>query len=77
MSSTMKATSSALLTDLYQLTMARAYHELGMQGTAVFELFVAGCREVVASSSRRASSRWCSTCRRCGSAPTTSSFSTA
>jgi len=29
-----------LLTDLYELTMARAYHELGMQETAVFELFV-------------------------------------
>ena len=32
--------SPALLTDLYELTMARAYHELGMQQTAVFELFV-------------------------------------
>ncbi len=32
--------SSALLTDLYQLTMAHAYFELGMRETAVFELFV-------------------------------------
>jgi nicotinate phosphoribosyltransferase len=31
---------SALLTDLYELTMARAYHDLGMQEVAVFELFV-------------------------------------
>jgi nicotinate phosphoribosyltransferase len=31
---------SALLTDFYQLTMARAYFELGMDETAVFELFV-------------------------------------
>jgi hypothetical protein len=31
---------SALLTDLYQLTMANAYFELGMRETAVFELFV-------------------------------------
>lgn len=30
----------ALLTDFYQLTMAQAYFELGMGGTAVFELFV-------------------------------------
>ncbi|MBV8405439.1 MAG: nicotinate phosphoribosyltransferase [Gammaproteobacteria bacterium] len=30
----------ALLTDLYQLTMAQAYFELGMQERAVFELFV-------------------------------------
>jgi nicotinate phosphoribosyltransferase len=29
----------ALFTDLYQLTMARAYLERGMTGTAVFELF--------------------------------------
>lgn len=28
-----------LFTDLYELTMARAYHEEGMEGTAVFELF--------------------------------------
>ncbi|HEU4624114.1 MAG TPA: nicotinate phosphoribosyltransferase [Steroidobacteraceae bacterium] len=32
--------SEALLTDLYQLTMAHAYFKLGMRGTAVFELFV-------------------------------------
>ena len=32
--------SSALLTDLYQLTMLSAYYELGMQQTAVFEFFV-------------------------------------
>ena len=31
---------SALLTDLYQLTMAHAYFEFGMHETAVFELFV-------------------------------------
>ena len=31
---------SALLTDLYQLTMLQAYYERGMTGTAVFELFV-------------------------------------
>jgi nicotinate phosphoribosyltransferase len=36
----MKPGESVLLTDLYELTMARAYHELGMQETAVFELFV-------------------------------------
>jgi len=29
-----------LVTDLYQLTMLSAYHELGMQRTAVFELYV-------------------------------------
>jgi nicotinate phosphoribosyltransferase len=32
--------SSALLTDLYQLTMAHAYFKLGMRESAVFELFV-------------------------------------
>ena len=32
--------SGALLTDLYQLTMAHAYFELGMHESAVFELFV-------------------------------------
>ena len=31
---------SVLVTDLYQLTMANAYFELGMHETAVFELFV-------------------------------------
>src|SRR5580704_8744081 len=31
---------SALLTDLYQLTMAHAYFQLGMNDTAVFELSV-------------------------------------
>jgi Nicotinate phosphoribosyltransferase (NAPRTase) N-terminal domain len=31
---------NALLTDLYQLTMAQAYYELGMSEIAVFELFV-------------------------------------
>jgi nicotinate phosphoribosyltransferase len=36
----MKPTAPALLTDLYQLTMAQAYFELGMNGSAVFELFV-------------------------------------
>jgi nicotinate phosphoribosyltransferase len=32
--------SSALLTDLYQLTMLQAYLDRGMAGTAVFEFFV-------------------------------------
>ena len=32
--------ASALLTDLYQLTMLQAYYEQEMTGTAVFELFV-------------------------------------
>jgi nicotinic acid phosphoribosyltransferase len=32
--------SSALLTDLYQLTMLQGYFEQGMQETAVFEFFV-------------------------------------
>jgi nicotinate phosphoribosyltransferase len=36
----MTARVSALLTDLYQLTMLNAYHARGMEGTAVFELFV-------------------------------------
>ena len=31
---------SALLTDLYQLTMLQAYHDEGMDDTAVFEFFV-------------------------------------
>lgn len=31
---------SALFIDLYELTMAQAYFELGMHDTAVFELFV-------------------------------------
>jgi nicotinate phosphoribosyltransferase len=31
---------SALLTDLYQLTMLQAYHDEGLDQTAVFELFV-------------------------------------
>ena len=34
------ASGSALLTDLYQLTMMSAYYELGMEQTAVFEFFV-------------------------------------
>ena len=33
-------TTSALLTDLYQLTMLQAYHDRGMNETAVFEFFV-------------------------------------
>jgi nicotinate phosphoribosyltransferase len=33
-------TTSALLTDLYQLTMLQGYYEHGMQETAVFEFFV-------------------------------------
>lgn len=36
----MNVGASALLTDLYQLTMAHAYFKLGMRDTAVFELFV-------------------------------------
>jgi nicotinate phosphoribosyltransferase len=36
----MKAAARALLTDLYQLTMAQAYFEQGMTDAAVFELFV-------------------------------------
>lgn len=32
--------SSALLTDLYQLTMLQGYFDQGMEGTAVFEFFV-------------------------------------
>jgi nicotinate phosphoribosyltransferase len=36
----MNARESALLTDLYELTMGHAYYELGMRDTAVFELFV-------------------------------------
>ena len=31
--------SSVLLTDLYELTMLQAYHDRGMNGTAVFEFF--------------------------------------
>ena len=36
----MNPCSSALLTDLYQLTMVQAYVEQGMMDTAVFEFFV-------------------------------------
>lgn len=36
----MQRSHGALLTDLYQLTMGQAYFDLGMSGTAVFELFV-------------------------------------
>ena len=36
----MRSQSSPLLLDLYQLTMAHAYFELGMNDTAVFETFV-------------------------------------
>ncbi len=36
----MKSAEAALVTDLYQLTMAQAYFERGMSGEAVFELFV-------------------------------------
>ena len=35
----MDLTSSALLTDLYQLTMLQAYFDEGMEETAVFEFF--------------------------------------
>jgi nicotinate phosphoribosyltransferase len=40
MHSGMNPAESMLLTDLYQLTMVHGYYELGMQDTAVFELFV-------------------------------------
>ncbi len=36
----MATVTSALLTDLYQLTMLQVYHDRGMNGTAVFEFFV-------------------------------------
>lgn len=36
----MNPSASALLTDLYELTMAQTYLEQGMDGTAVFEFFV-------------------------------------
>ena len=36
----MNGQTSALLTDLYQLTMLQAYHREAMSGTATFELFV-------------------------------------
>ena len=36
----MNPSTSALLTDLYELTMAQAYLELGMEEPAVFEFFV-------------------------------------
>lgn len=38
--SVMAAPGAALLTDFYQLTMLQAYHAEGMNGPAVFELFV-------------------------------------
>ncbi|MBI5436231.1 MAG: nicotinate phosphoribosyltransferase [Nitrosomonadales bacterium] len=40
MNSPINLTGSALLTDLYQLTMLQGYHESGMEETAVFEFFV-------------------------------------
>jgi nicotinate phosphoribosyltransferase len=36
----MNLAASILLTDLYQLTMLQAYHDQGMEKTAVFEFFV-------------------------------------
>lgn len=36
----MNPSNSALLTDLYELTMAQAYREQGMEEPAVFEFFV-------------------------------------
>lgn len=36
----MNPANSALLTDLYQLTMLQGYHDAGMAKTAVFEFFV-------------------------------------
>ncbi|WP_324780962.1 nicotinate phosphoribosyltransferase [Thiobacillus sedimenti] len=38
--------TSALLTDLYQLTMLQGYHDAGMADTAVFEFFVRRLRPV-------------------------------
>jgi len=40
LNSTGNLTNSALLTDLYQLTMLQGYHDSGMEETAVFEFFV-------------------------------------
>ncbi|MBI3480417.1 MAG: nicotinate phosphoribosyltransferase [Nitrosomonadales bacterium] len=40
MSLTGNHTNSALLTDLYQLTMLQGYHDAGMEEVAVFEFFV-------------------------------------
>ncbi len=37
--------NAALLTDLYQLTMLQAYHREGLNGIAVFDLFVRRLRE--------------------------------
>jgi len=36
----MNSSTGVLLTDLYQLTMLQGYHDVGMEGTAVFEFFV-------------------------------------
>lgn len=36
----MNSVNSALLTDLYQLTMLQGYHDAGMEDAAVFEFFV-------------------------------------
>jgi nicotinate phosphoribosyltransferase len=40
MNPAMNPANSALLTDLYQLTMLQGYHDAGMDDVAVFELFV-------------------------------------
>ena len=32
--------NAALLTDLYELAMLQAYYDQGMEGTAVFDLFI-------------------------------------
>ncbi|MDO8263449.1 MAG: nicotinate phosphoribosyltransferase [Gallionella sp.] len=40
LNSTGNLAGSALLTDLYQLTMMQGYHDSGMEETAVFEFFV-------------------------------------
>ena len=40
LSSQVNLASSALLTDLYQLTMLQGYHDSGMEEIAVFEFFV-------------------------------------
>ena len=40
LNSTGNLANSALLTDLYQLTMLQGYHDAGMEDVAVFEFFV-------------------------------------
>ena len=49
----MKPAAAALLTDLYQLTMAQAYFDLDMHESAVFELFVRRLPHAVFPAGRR------------------------